>query len=388
MTPPPASPRAPSRRALKLGVAGAALLALGGAALFAYAIKRGGAKPEGGAVTVAVREGRCEPNDLTVPAGRAVFDIRNQSDRTLEWEILDGVMVVEERENIPPGFSARLTARLKPGTYQITCGLLSNPRGTLTVTPSAASEEARKRPPITAFIGPLSEYKVTLALQSLAFVTQVGRLKDAISAGDLDAAKSRFAEARAAYRRLDPMVARFADLKNGLDGAADYLAEREADPAFRGLPRIEYGLFAKGSVEGLAPIAAALAEDAAALKTRLRELKLSPEDLYGASARQARLLADGAVVHGLAPYARSDAAELGAELDGMEKPAGLLSPLLKEASPEAAAALNQRFVETRAALAALKPGAARDDPARAALAERFGALSDALRQAAAALGLE
>ncbi|GLK76229.1 iron transporter substrate-binding protein [Methylopila jiangsuensis] len=385
---PPASRRAPSRRALRLGVAGAALLALAGAALFAYAVKRGGPKPEDGAIAVAVRDGRCEPNDLTVPAGRAVFHIRNQSDRTLEWEILDGVMVVEERENIPPGFSARLTARLKPGTYQITCGLLSNPRGTLTVTPSAASEAARARPPITAFIGPLSEYKVTLALQSSAFVTQVGRLREAIAAGDLDAAKARFAEARAAYRRLEPMAARFGHLKNALDGAADYLAEREADAAFRGLPRIEYGLFAKGAVEGLAPVAAALAEDAAALKARLRELKLAPEDLFGASARQARLLADGAVVHGLAPYAKNDAAELGAELDGMAKAAGLLSPLLKEASPEAATALDLRFAETRAALAGLSPGAGRDDPARTALAQRFGALSDALRQAAAALGLE
>ncbi|MFD1332795.1 iron uptake system protein EfeO, partial [Methylopila musalis] len=380
---------APSRRALRLGLAGAGLLGLGAAGLFAYAIQRGAGPASGDeTVRVTVRDGRCDPNDLTLPAGRTVFDIRNASDRTLEWEILDGVMVVEERENIPPGFSARLTAKLKPGAYQITCGLLSNPRGTLTVTPSAASEEARKRPPITAFIGPLSEHKVTLALQSSAFVAGVAKLRDAIAAGDLDAARARFAEARAAYRRLDPVVARFADLKNALDGAADYLAAREADPAFRGLPRIEHGLFAKGSVEGLTPVAAQLAEDAATLKTRLRELKLAPDDLFGASARQARLLADGAAVHGLAPYAKSDAAEFGAELDGMAKAAGLLQPLLKEASPEMAAALDQRFAETRAAIGALAPNAGRDDPARASLAERFGALSDALRAANAALGLE
>ena len=66
----------------------------------------------------------CEPNALIVPAGRATFRIVNQSDRAVEWEILDGVMVVAERENIAPGISQTLTAKLVPGTYEITCGLL------------------------------------------------------------------------------------------------------------------------------------------------------------------------------------------------------------------------------------------------------------------------
>ncbi|WP_204271950.1 cupredoxin domain-containing protein, partial [Escherichia coli] len=53
-----------------------------------------------GAITVTISEGKCDPNALTVPAGRTTFNIVNKSDRALEWEILDGVMVLEERENI------------------------------------------------------------------------------------------------------------------------------------------------------------------------------------------------------------------------------------------------------------------------------------------------
>ncbi len=80
------------------------------------------------------------PTPLTVPAGKTTFKIKNQQSRgPLEWEILDGVMVVEERENIIPGFVQTLTATLKPGQYQMTCGLLSNPKGMLTVTATGTS---------------------------------------------------------------------------------------------------------------------------------------------------------------------------------------------------------------------------------------------------------
>lgn len=59
---------------------------------------------EGGAVSIAVNDNACEPMELTVPSGQVVFNIKNNSGRKLEWEILKGVMVVDERENIAPDF--------------------------------------------------------------------------------------------------------------------------------------------------------------------------------------------------------------------------------------------------------------------------------------------
>ena len=73
-------------------------------------------------LTVTIAGKACDPNELTVPAGRRTFRIVNQSDRAVEWEILDGVMVVAERENIAPGITQTLTAKLVPGKYEITCG--------------------------------------------------------------------------------------------------------------------------------------------------------------------------------------------------------------------------------------------------------------------------
>src|SRR5690606_22896542 len=119
-------------------VASATLFALS-AGLFAWASGQVNA-PSGKVYRVDVGASSCAPMDMTVAAGKVAFTIHNLSDRLIEWEILDGSMVVEEREKILPGMQSSLTARLKPGTYQITCGLLSNPRGSLTVLPSVLSE--------------------------------------------------------------------------------------------------------------------------------------------------------------------------------------------------------------------------------------------------------
>src|SRR6202034_240146 len=93
-------------------------------------------------VAITITDKGCEPNALSVPAGKTIFKIKNASRRAVEWEVLDGVMVVEERENIIPGFVQSLTATLKAGQYQMTCGLLSNPKGVLNVTAVATGTQA------------------------------------------------------------------------------------------------------------------------------------------------------------------------------------------------------------------------------------------------------
>ena len=90
----------------------------------------------GGAINIAVNDKACEPMELTVPSGQVVFNIKNNSSRKLEWEILKGVMVVDERENIVPGLTDKMTVTLLPGEYEMTCGFLNNPRGKLVVTDS------------------------------------------------------------------------------------------------------------------------------------------------------------------------------------------------------------------------------------------------------------
>lgn len=382
-------PPRPSRL-MPLALGGSALLALAGGALFYYAATTAKGPEKGAVFTVTVGDKSCEPNELTVPAGRTTFEIINASNRPVEWEILDGVMVVEERENIAPGFRSSLTAKLVPGTFQITCGLLSNPRGTLTVTPSASSEADKARPPITAFIGPLSEYKVYLALQSAALSRETGKLAAAIQAGDLQAARELYSAARLPYKRIEAVAGRIADLENRIDPVADYFEKREDDPGFSGFHRIEYGLYVKGSVEGLSATADALAADAATLRTRLKETKLAPEELAASAARQARRLAEDTVLTGDNRYGFTDTAEFAANLDGMEKSVSLLYPLLETSAPATEKAVKAAFVSARTALADLG-GASYDTvtpEARRSLADAFAALATSIDAVNPALGME
>ena len=149
----PQSPALP-RTAVRIGLALSLLLLVAAAAAFTYAtrVAQKGRHETASATPVAITGKSCEPNELTVAAGRHVFRIENRSDRAVEWEILDGVMVLEERENIAPGFTQTLATRLEPGDYAITCGLLSNPRGKLHVLP-AANAGAMQKPDLAAFIG-------------------------------------------------------------------------------------------------------------------------------------------------------------------------------------------------------------------------------------------
>lgn len=389
----PRKSSAPSRlMPVAVGAAGALVVVAAG--MFYWATQNAAAPERGNVHKIEVGQTTCDPLDLTVPAGRTTFEIHNKSDRTIEWEILDGPMVLEERENIAPGFHSTLTGKLKPGTYEITCGLLSNPRGKLVVTPSAASDAEKAAPPITAFIGPLSEYKVYLATQSGALVKQAEKLDQAIKAGDLEGAKAAWIDARLPYKRMESVTGRFADLENAIDPLSDYLEKREDDPGFTGFHRIEYGLWKQGSTEGLASVSAKLLTDVTALKDQLRALKLAPEDLAGSAGKLADRLANGQIAGGEDHWAGVDLAEIEANLDGIGKGAGLLRPLVAEAKPDAATAYDNALADARAALAALK--GADGYPAydqvsaeqRGKLAENFGTLRTAIDAMNPAIGLE
>lgn len=388
-----AAPQAPSRRATTLALAGAGLLVVLGLAAFWYAARTAVPEPTDGAIAVTVTDAACEPAELTVPAGRTTFRIHNASDRALEWEILDGVMVVAERENITPGLNATLTERLKPGTYAITCGLLSNPRGTLTVTATAESEAAKAQPETRAFIGPLSEYRVYLGRRASELVEATAALHDRIGAGDLEGAKAAWLAARQPWRQMAPVSGRVADLAESMDPLADYLAGREQDPAFTGFHRIEYGLWSAGSTDGLVPVAERLSADAAALKDRLKGLDVAPADLAGNAADLAARVADQAT-GAQAPYSHADLAEFSADLDGIAKSALLVDPLAAEADPAASEALRDALGQARATLDGFKAGdafpsyEAVDAAGRARIAAAFAAVATAAEAINPAIGLE
>lgn len=151
----------------------AILLALmtAGAATFA------GADP----IAVTIADTACMPTALTAPAGDVPFVVTNGSSRALEWEILQGVMIVAEREKILPGFKQSLNVTLRAGDCAMTCGLLSNPKGVIAVTGVQMAEASDPM----ELVGPVAEHKVWIRSEADAFVAATAAFTAAVKAGDL-----------------------------------------------------------------------------------------------------------------------------------------------------------------------------------------------------------
>ena len=354
--PTPASGTPP--RALRWAVAGSVIVMIAAGGLFYYASQLAAAKRKahGNEVTVTIHPHSCEPNALTVPAGFNSFRIVNASERAVEWEILDGVLVVEERENIAPGLSQVINATLAPGDYAITCGLLSNPRGTLHVAPTAASEaSANARPSMVAFIGPLSEFRVYLSTQGTALIKAADALSLAIAAGDLQQAQALYIPAREAYQRLAPAAQRLAELDNAINARADYFEKREQDPGFTGFHRLEYGLFDQRSTQGLAPIARQLQANAVQLKQQLLAQSLPPEQLVSIVARTLHNLADSRANSGEEErYSHIDLNGFAANLQVTHKVVDLLRPLLAKNNADLLRTIDEASAALDAELDGLK----------------------------------
>lgn len=370
----------PSSRLLRLGVPAAAAAMLAALGLFALSLD-GRGSPDAGTRLVVTAEG-CRPETLSVPAGDTTFTIVNDSERAIEWEILDGVMVLEERENIAPGLHQPLTARLAPGDYTMTCGLLSNPRGTLHVT---ANDEAAPVARLARqdFVAALAEYKVYLTLQGRRLTDAADTLREAIVAGDLETARAAYRRARLIDQRLAMATGLFSDLDQRLNAHADDLARRENDPRFVGFHRLAHGLFTAGSTEGLAPVAARLVEDVRTLTTRLRQASIPPAQLAKGSARALQVWLDHA-----ADQSALDARErldLHGLTQGADKIVSLLDPLLERRAPP----LRQRLHDALDTLEKALPddATAGDGADRDALVADTRALVDTLQELNPALAL-
>ncbi|KPH00231.1 multidrug DMT transporter permease [Pseudomonas sp. RIT-PI-q] len=390
-------PQASPPRALRWAVAGSVIVMIAAGGLFYYASKMAAAKRQTNhdEVTVTIHPHSCEPNALTVPAGRAGFRIVNRSDRAVEWEILDGVLVLEERENIAPGLSQVINANLLPGDYAITCGLLSNPRGTLHVTPTAASDAAAKAmPSMVAFVGPLSEFRVYLSTQSTALIKAVTALEQAIEAGDLSQAQALYVPARAAYQRVAPAAQRLAELDNSINARADYFEKREQDPDFVGFHRIEYALFQQRNLDGLVPVAQRLVADVTTLKQQLMAQSLPPEQLVSILVRNLNTLGDVRASSGEEErYSHTDLNGFAANLFATRKVVDLLRPLLTKSAADLLPTIDSAIAALDAQLNGFKvnDGYASYDTLsadqRKQIADKAKVLADALDGIDPALGL-
>jgi iron uptake system component EfeO len=292
-------------------------------------------------VAIAVTNTGCEPKTLTVSAGKNTFLITNNSDKPLEWEILDGVKVLDERENIAPGFKQKLTTDLEAGQYDMGCGLRSNPKGQLTVQESGTTQA--KVPAPSELVGPIAEYKVYILQEIEQLVVKNKQFTDAVIAGDLTKAKDLYAPTRVHWERAEPIAELFADLDGSMDAREDDFAKKTDDPNFTGFHRLELILFEKGTTDGAKPYAEKLMADTLDLQKRIKELTIEPKNMVGGAAVLIEEVAATKISGEEDRYSHTDLWDFQANIDGSQKIVDLLRPLLKKANAPLLADIDQQF---------------------------------------------
>lgn len=343
-------------------------------------------------IKITVNDKQCEPMVLSVPAGKTQFIVHNASQKGLEWEILKGVMVVEERENIAPGFTQKMTANLEPGEYDMTCGLLSNLKGKLTVT--AAGDQTAVKPDAMALVGPIAEYKVYVTQEVAQLVTQTKAFTDAIKKGDLALARKLYAPTRQHYERIEPIAELFSDLDGSIDAREDDFEQKAADPKFTGFHRLEKILFGDNTTNGADKFADQLYKDTLELQQRISGLTFAPNKVVGGAAGLIEEVAASKISGEEDRYSRTDLWDFQANVDGAQKIVNLLRPLLEKADQPLLQKIDANFKTVDSVLAKYRTKAGYEsyekltDADRNAMKGPITALAEDLAQLRGVLGLD
>ena len=346
-----------------------------------------------GSVNINVSDSACDPMNITVPSGQTVFNVTNSSGRKLEWEILKGVMVVDERENIAPGLSDKMTVTLLPGEYEMTCGLLTNAHGKLTVTDSgfkAGGSEAD----MEKLSKPLAEYKAYVQQEAKALVTKTKQLTAAVKAGQIEKAKSLFASTRYHYERIEPIAELFNELDPAIDAREDDFKEGPKSPKFNGFHRIEYALWSEKNVDGVKATADKLQKDVETLQKEIDALNFPPTKVVGGAAALIEEVAGSKISGEEDRYSRIDLSDFQANVEGAQKIVDLFRPMIAEKNKQLLDKIDVNFKQVNAVLAKYKTKAGFEpydklsDADRKTLQAPINTLAEDLSQLRGTLGLK
>ncbi|MBW7984741.1 iron uptake system protein EfeO [Enterobacillus tribolii] len=343
-------------------------------------------------VKISVNDKQCDPMTLNLTAGKTRFTIHNDSQKGLEWEILKGVMVVEERENIAPGFTQKMTATLEPGEYDMTCGLLSNPKGKIIVT--AAGETKSAKPDALSLVGPIADYKVYVIQEVSQLVEQTRAFTTAVKKGELAQAQNLYAPARRHYERIEPIAELFSDLDARIDAREDDFEQKAQDPHFTGFHRLEKALFGDKSTAGMDKMADGLMNDVLDLQKRIGMLTFPPSKVVGGAAGLIEEVAASKISGEEDRYSRTDLWDFQANVDGAQKIVDLLRPLLEKANPALLGKIDVNFKKVDGVLAkyrtktGFEPYDKLSDADRNAMKGPITALAEDLSQLRGVLGLD
>ncbi|TPE50231.1 iron uptake system protein EfeO [Amaricoccus solimangrovi] len=179
-------------------------------------------------------------------------------------------------------------------------------------------------------VAPIADYKIFVSEEVDALVSDTTTFVEAIKSGDVEQAKALFAPTRMHYEAVEPIAELFSDLDVSIDSRADDYEQAEADPAFPGFHRVEYGLWEKNSTEGLGPVADKLLADVTELQGRIESLTFPPEVVVGGAGVLMEEVAATKISGEEDRYSHTDLWDIRGNVDGSQKIVELVEPLVND----------------------------------------------------------
>ncbi|MFJ3383629.1 MULTISPECIES: iron uptake system protein EfeO [unclassified Curtobacterium] len=298
---------------------------------------------------------KCAVSTTKVPAGPVTFTVKNESSTAItEVELLQDQRIFGEKENLAPGLDAvSFTSTLGGGKYQVYCPGAATELTDFTVTGKVASTANSSA--ATLLKSGATGYSKYVDAQVSDMVTAVKQLQTDVDAGDLEAAKTDYADARPYYEHVESDVDGF--VKKGYKatdnaGNLDYLIDMRAsnlDDAvgWSGFHAVERDLFQTGAIsDGTKQYAKDLTTNVELLAKLVPTLDYKPEDLANGAAGLLEEVQSNKITGEEEAYSHIDLVDLAANVEGARQAFAYLKPGLTKLDPTLTKQIATQFDQT------------------------------------------
>jgi iron uptake system component EfeO len=254
--------------------------------------------------------------------------------------------------------------------------------------PLEPGRAAAASPTVSAHTDPrllraVRSYEAYLRGQAAALPAGTRPFTDAVRAGDVTAAKKRFAASRTGWERIQSVGFLLPQLDRRIDARADDFAT-PTDPAWTGWHRLEHILWTENSTTHAAALANQLDRDLELLRKAVLTLHVTPDTMAAGITR----LVEEAITEKLPGaedrYSRVDLADLAANLQGARAGYSTARPVLTTRNAALTRVLDSQFARVDHTITKYRtPAGYRPYPAlsaadRTLLQSQLGALAETL----------
>lgn len=203
-------------------------------------------------------------------------------------------------------------------------------------------------------VGPVSDYKIYVIEKVDQLAVETAKFTDAIKKGDIATAKQLYAPTRVYYEAIEPIAELFSDLDASIDSRVDDHEAGVTAEDFTGFHRLEYGLYAQNSTQGLEALADALLKDVKDLQARIAGLTFPPEKVVGGAAALLEEVAATKVSGEEDRYSHTDLYDFQGNIDGAKKIVDLFRPQIEGQDKAFAVKVDKNFATVEKILAKYK----------------------------------